>query len=667
MELEPRLRAFAAVARQGSFSRAAAAMHVSQPAISKHIAVLEAELGVPLVERNRNGARLTREGRVLADYVLRAEALLANAGRAVAATSAESGTVTVAASGIPGDYLLPGLLARFLRRFPAVDVKLEVTTSARALDLVRSHEVELGVVGGFTPPDELEVAELVTDEIVLVAPPHLAGRRIRPKDLERLTWITRDEGSSTRAAVEAARWQLGVHEPRALELGSWEAVKRAIAAGAGIAAISRYAVEVELAEGTLASLDVRGWQLRRVLSLVTPRDVPLTPAARLFIEVLRQSDFKSPRREAQPSADDLARHTAEYLAHLVEDTAPHVLGEADDERVQRLLGERNDIDAAVDWAAAQGDHRLVVRLLGPCWKLWLAQGYPASWRQHLGEAEAALEDARLRLLALPTLGWLALEERDLEQAERYANERLSLGRELGDDAHAGAGLSMLAAIAEARGDLAAARRLGEEAVAFDRRAGDHEALVAHLSNLAGYVLELGDLDASEELVREMAAIAREHGQDVMIGRALFHSAMTALIRGSAAEAFELAVESLRPSPLDSAHNRWAEIELLGASLVGIRAAAPGTRLLGASEALRAPLGDRRPEFAARLRAAALDQARRQLGEAAIERELARGASLSGEEALLYARRVSSGRLAARRSSTPGASRSASNRGSRARR
>ena len=290
MNLEARLRAFAAIARRGSLSGAAEELYVSQPAVSKHLAALEGEVGRSLVTRGREGAVLTPAGEVLAEYVLRAEALLANAGRALAAdVDAQTGTLSIAASGIPGTYLLPELVAKFRDRYPGIDIDLAVTTSEGTLELVRAHSVELGVVGGLTVPAELESEPLLEDEVVLVGPPALGGRRLRPKELEGLRWLSREEGSATRAAVETARWELGLHAVPGLELPSWEAVKRATAKGAGIAAISRLALDLELEAGRLVVLDVPRWHLVRTISALYARGVPLTPPAERFLDLLRET------------------------------------------------------------------------------------------------------------------------------------------------------------------------------------------------------------------------------------------------------------------------------------------------------------------------------------------------------------------------------------------
>jgi DNA-binding transcriptional LysR family regulator len=290
MDVEPRLRGFAALAREGSFSRAAKALYVSQPAVSKHVASLEAELGTKLVVRGRPAATLTPAGEMLAEYVLRAEALLANARRALAAgADADIGTLALVASGIPGTYLLPAVLSRFHEQHPGIEIDFQLATSGGALEVVRAHRVELAVVGGMTVPGELEAEPLVEDEVVLVGPPALGGRRLRVKELEGLTWVSREEGSATRAAVEAARWQLGLHAVRTLELPSWEAVKLAVAGGAGIAAISRFALELELESERLVMLDVPRWRLTRTIAAVTARDVPLTPPAERFLALLRDA------------------------------------------------------------------------------------------------------------------------------------------------------------------------------------------------------------------------------------------------------------------------------------------------------------------------------------------------------------------------------------------
>jgi len=286
MKLEPRLRAFAAVARNGSFSRAAAELFVSQPAISKHVAQLETELGTRLVARGQGRTALTPPGRLLADYVLRAEALLST-GRRALDSDHTSGTLSIVASGIPGTYLLPPLLADFTAARPSMGLDFRITTSGNGMEILRSHAVELAVLGGFSPTSELESESLVEDVVLLVGPAHLRGRRLPVRELDGLTWITREEGSATRASLDVALWQIGISPTRRLELDSWEAVKLAVAAGLGIAAISGFGVERELAAGELAVLDVPRWRVRRTISVSYASEMPLSPPAAAFLAELR--------------------------------------------------------------------------------------------------------------------------------------------------------------------------------------------------------------------------------------------------------------------------------------------------------------------------------------------------------------------------------------------
>ena len=289
MLLEARLRAFIAVAEEGSFVGAAQRLHLSQPAISKHIASLEREVGVALVRRRPSFA-LTPPGRFLADYVTRAGKLLEQADRGVRAlVEAEAGTLRLGASGTPGTYLVPDVVRRFINQRPFVDVDFRLGTSAEMLTALQNHEVDIAVVGGLATSEEFTVEPLFDDQLVLIGAPALALGRLWPSDLNRLLWVHREEGSATRVALEAALHAIGAAPRRRLAMPSWEAIKLVVAHGDAVAATSRLAIRVEKAAGTLTELKVRGWRLGRPISIASHPDIPLSPLASAFTEELHKT------------------------------------------------------------------------------------------------------------------------------------------------------------------------------------------------------------------------------------------------------------------------------------------------------------------------------------------------------------------------------------------
>jgi DNA-binding transcriptional LysR family regulator len=290
MRLEARLRAFAAFARLRSFSGAARELRISQPAVSKHIADIELEFGAPLVDRRQRRGALTPAGEFLANYVLRAEAILAQAALgAPEFRKLGSGALRIVAAGVSGTYLLPEVIAQFQQTHPGTRVSLELATSARAVEALRSHRAELGMVSGFVAVPEIEIEPLLRNEIVVVGPRRLAARRLSRDQLESLTWISREEGSATRAVVEAAFADLGIAPRRRLELPSWEAIKLMVRRGYGIAACSRFVVEEEVRTGLLAVIPIRGWKVSNTMSVIRVRDAALTPAGQQFLIMLRTS------------------------------------------------------------------------------------------------------------------------------------------------------------------------------------------------------------------------------------------------------------------------------------------------------------------------------------------------------------------------------------------
>src|SRR4051812_33229496 len=275
MQLGARLRAFGSFVRCGSFSAAAAQLRISQPAVSKHIADMERDLGVTLIDRRSR--QLTFAGRVLADHVLRADAILQRARLGLAELRQPGqATLEVRASGTPGTYLLPEVIAEFQKTHPALRLEFRLGTSAEVMQAIRSHQAEIGVVGGFVAAPEIEAEPLVEDKLVIVGSPELQRPQLTRDELESMLGISREEGSATRVIAGTALADLGIVPHRRLALPSWESIKLAVARRHGIAALNRHAVTGELDAGTLAILPFAPWKVRRVYSIVRIRGAELT-------------------------------------------------------------------------------------------------------------------------------------------------------------------------------------------------------------------------------------------------------------------------------------------------------------------------------------------------------------------------------------------------------
>src|SRR5437773_12396887 len=181
--LQPTLRrfeVFLAVAKAGSFRAAAEAMHLSQPALSQHVAEMERELGTRLFDRLGRKVALTEAGRVLEEHAHRLFASLASAREAVADLSGlKRGSLVLGASTTPGIYVLPGMIAAFQGKYPGVALSLRIGNSALIEEQIRGNELDLGVVGGHPLRlGEECVAAGLLDELVLIVPPdHPWARR----------------------------------------------------------------------------------------------------------------------------------------------------------------------------------------------------------------------------------------------------------------------------------------------------------------------------------------------------------------------------------------------------------------------------------------------------------------------------------------------------------
>ena len=283
---------FYTAARLGSFTRAAEALYVGQPAVSQHVAALERALGVPLVYRAGRGVRLTEAGRLAADYGERifrlAEQLRAGIDGLKGLTT---GRLVVGAGQTPGDYLLPPVLGEFRRRHPGVSVELEIADTRRVAEWLVRHVYDLGFLGDRVEHPDLELEPFVEDRVVLfTVADHPLSRRSAAAVPEVLDagLIAREPGSATRATGERALRAAGI-EPRFLmELGSNEAVKRAVLAGLGVGMLSAYALEIELDASRLVVLPAPAFDGRRMLYIARHRAAPLTAAQAAFLALARE-------------------------------------------------------------------------------------------------------------------------------------------------------------------------------------------------------------------------------------------------------------------------------------------------------------------------------------------------------------------------------------------
>ena len=275
---QPRLRVtlrqlevFAALARTGSTRAAADRVARSQSAASTALAGLESALGAPLFDRVGRRIVVNENGRALLPLTI---SLLDQAGELQSLFTREPpAPLRIASSFTIGEYLLPGLIARWKQQHPQATARLVIGNTSEVIDAVVAFDVDIGFIEGRQRHPDVVARRWLADELVVVtAPGHpLAGRRIGTAELAAAPWILREPGSGTREASD--RWLLDKVGPLRLELelGSTEAVKRVVAAGVGVGCLSRHAVVEALAGGWLVEVQTRLPKATRALSIVVHR------------------------------------------------------------------------------------------------------------------------------------------------------------------------------------------------------------------------------------------------------------------------------------------------------------------------------------------------------------------------------------------------------------
>jgi DNA-binding transcriptional LysR family regulator len=278
-----------------SFRKAAEVLHLSQPAVSQHIRLLEEEAGVQLFDRARgegHGSQisLTEAGRVLLGYANTAAETMVAAQRALAALNDEAvGPLRLGASTTVAQYVLPRILGAFLRQYPQVKLSLVSGNTERIVEAVAEKRVELGIIEGPAMRRDVKTERMMQDEMVLIVSPNhaWAARKtgIVPAELAKVPLLLRERGSGSRRVVERALKKAGLPLRSlrvAMELDSTEAIISGVEAELGVGFVSLCAVGKVLRLGSVKVVKVEKLEIVRDFSFVRPAGAETTGTAASF-------------------------------------------------------------------------------------------------------------------------------------------------------------------------------------------------------------------------------------------------------------------------------------------------------------------------------------------------------------------------------------------------
>ncbi|MGE5676059.1 MAG: LysR family transcriptional regulator [Mycobacterium leprae] len=290
---------FCRVVETGGFSRAGELVGLSQPAVTRQVAALEADLGAPLLDRSSRQFRLTPIGERVYEQAKRVVGDVTTLRESVSDTlSHERGRVTVGAVTTVGLKVLPPILREYTRRYPSVRVQVKAGRTADTLEKVLQGEIDMAIMTAPVSHPRLSCIPLRVDPVVLVCSPERKSSLPNPlplAELGQLDMISFQAPSRFRTYVDSMLEQYGVYPNVTMEFDSHEAVTLMVEQGFGVAMVPQSAVQDDLDNGRLVQLQVDGLgEIARTTSLLVPREratrtVAAENLAQLVLEHFRGS------------------------------------------------------------------------------------------------------------------------------------------------------------------------------------------------------------------------------------------------------------------------------------------------------------------------------------------------------------------------------------------
>ncbi|WP_239617205.1 LysR family transcriptional regulator [Cohnella mopanensis] len=288
------LHIFYTVAERGSFSAAAQALHMTQPAVTMQVQALEERFGTKLLNRTTKKLELTEAGHRLLPQARKAVELMRDTDEMMVAFIEElKGRLQFAASLTIGEYVLPSLLGPFLRRFPDVTVDMKVMNTTEIIEAVAHQGLEFGIIEAPCEVPGLEAQSVMDDELLLITPtdhPFASRDEVTLEEVMQEPMVLREKGSGTRQIMEEELRRHGISESGlrvVSEFGSTGAVKSAVEAGLGLSLLSVWTIKHELALGLLKPVRISGVNFRRQFYAVWLQSSLLSMPAAALLKDLR--------------------------------------------------------------------------------------------------------------------------------------------------------------------------------------------------------------------------------------------------------------------------------------------------------------------------------------------------------------------------------------------
>ncbi|MGG3509641.1 selenium metabolism-associated LysR family transcriptional regulator [Paenibacillus lautus] len=290
------LHIFYTVAERGSFSAAAQALHMSQPAVTMQVQSLEEYFGTKLLIRSTKRMELSEAGRTLLPFARKSLELSQETDAAMAAFSNKlQGRLQLGASLTIGEYVLPRLLGPFGREYPDISIMLKVMNTTQILEEIAGHQLNFGLIEAPVEHPDMVLDSVMEDELKLIVPSShpLATRKdaIYLEEVLKYPFVLREKGSGTRKVMEHVLLMRG-YDPESIrtvmELGSTGAVKSAVEEGLGITMLSTSTVKHETALGLVKMIDIADASFKRNFYSIQLRSALLPMSAMTFLAYLRE-------------------------------------------------------------------------------------------------------------------------------------------------------------------------------------------------------------------------------------------------------------------------------------------------------------------------------------------------------------------------------------------